>query len=508
MDTQSTPKADAKQDGQRFYHAQNGWQLILSLSTDEMECRAHLDVKPDGAVPGIDEIKGLLAGDGICVGIDEAELQRLLAGAGPGKSSGSLVARGISPQQGDDGQLLYSFETESAQPSVNNTAADQQPEAQQVDFRNVQQFINVEPDQEIGRIIPPTPGTTGRTVRNKPIPAEPGKPLLLKPGQNVRSGGDNGEVLYAELHGRVKLDGDTIQVVEEYVIDGDVDFNIGNIRFNGFVEIRGDVLDGFQVSASKGLKITGNIGACRLISHGSIEFCGMDGQGKGSILCGGDLNAQFIHDTSVECWGSLHAAVELRNCSIHCRATITTGLLAGGEYIALSGIEAKKLGAPSAVKTHLHSGVDYHDLDRLQVLLKQLEGLQEKISRTKEVTVLNQLGTEKQRLMAAIVEVRNRRPAGSNAKVNVKDRIHEGVTICLGSAVEEFSCEEEGPVSLIENSSEGGLRRLSLSSLEVAAHDLEKAWLAHQEQERQQQEAAKALEQQTDNDHPEEEPAE
>jgi len=504
MDNQNTPKAEAKQDGQRFYHAQTGWQLILSLSSDEMECKAHLELKPEGSVPGIDEIKGLLAADGICVGVDDAALERLLAEVRPGKSATGLVACGLPAKPGDDGRLVYSSETDNGE-AAKSDAADQSPAEQQVDFRNVQQFINAEPDQEIGRILSPTSGTPGRTVRNKPIPAEPGKALQLKLGQNVRAGGEHGELLFAELHGRVKLDGDTIQVVEEYLVDGDVDFSIGNIRFNGFVEIRGDVLDGFQVSASKGLKITGNVGACRLISHGSIEFCGMDAQGKGSILCGGDLHAQFIHDCSVECWGNLQVAVELRNCSIHSRAAIITGQLAGGQYVALAGIEAKRLGAPSAIKTHLHSGVDYHDLDRMQILLKQLEELQEKIGRTKEITVLNQLGTEKQRLMAAIVEVRNRRPSGSNAKINVKDRIHEGVTICLGSAVEEFSRQEEGPVSLIENSREGGLRRLSLSSLDVAAHELEQAWLARQEQERQQQEEA-AQEQQTEEDQTEEKP--
>lgn len=496
MDNQSTPKAEAKQDGQRFYHAQTGWQLIVSLSADEMECLAHLDIKPEGTAPGIDEIKGLLASDGICVGIDEAGIERLLAEIRPGKNATGTVACGLPAQPGENGRLVYGNEA-ATDSTANNEQTDQSLSEHSIDFRNVQQFINVEPDQEIGRILSPTSGTPGRTVRNKPVPAEPGKPLQLKPGQNVRAGGENGELLFAELHGRVKLEGDTIQVVEEYVVDGDVDFSIGNIRFNGFVEIRGDVLDGFQVSASKGLKITGNIGACRLISHGNIEFCGMDAQGKGSILCGGSLSAQFIHDCSVECWGSLQVAVELRNCTIHCRSVIITGQLAGGQYVALSGIEAKRLGAPSAVKTHLHSGVDYHDLDRMQVLLKQLEELQEKMGRTKEVTALNQLGIEKQRLMAAIIEVRNRRPTGSNAKVNVKDRIHEGVTICLGSAVEEFSCIEEGPVSLIENSNEGGLRRLSLSSLEVAAQDLEQAWLTRQEQERQEQEAA-ALEQQTE----------
>lgn len=483
MENQATQPHDSKQDGQRFYHAQTGWQLILSLSQDEMECRAHLDVKPDGSPPGVDEIKALLAADGISEGVDEEAVRKLIDEARPGSSSNGLVAAGSLPRRGDDGRLDYSLHDDPVQPP--ETSEEQDPESRQIDFRNVQQFINVEPGQQIGRILPPTAGVPGRTVRSKPVPAEPGKPLILKLGQHVRAGGDNGDILFAEMHGRVRHDGDTILVVEEYVVDGDVDFSVGNIRFNGFVEVRGDVLDGFQISASKGLKITGNVGSCRLVSHGSIEFCGMDGQGKGSVLCGGSLTAQFIHDSSIECWGAMQIAVELRNCIVHSRSSIAAGLVAGGEYVALAGIEAKKLGAPSAVRTHLHCGVDYHDLDRMQVLLQQLEELQERISRTREFTLISQLETEKQRLKTAIVEVRNRRPPGSNAKVNVKDKIHEGVTLHLGTAVEEFLHEETGPVTLIENSREGGLRRLSLSSLEIAAAELEQAWLVHEEQERQ-----------------------
>ncbi len=483
---------ESKPDGQRFYHAQTGFQLILSLSKDEMECRAHLEVKADGSPPSLDELKGYLAGDGIVTGIDENELALLLNEAVPGKSANAVVAHGIMPVRGEDGILAYSF-TSLEPPPVQDTSDSPDDEKQQIDFRVVQQFINVEPDQEIGRILPPTAGTPGKTVRGKPLPAEPGTPLVLKLGQNVRCGGDAGDILFAEIHGRVRQDGDTVHVVEEYVVDGDVDFSIGNIRFNGFVEVRGDVLDGFQVSASKGLKITGNVGACRLVSHGNIEFCGMDGQGKGSILCGGSLNAHFIHDSVIECWGDMLVDVELRNCSIHCRKALVTGMLSGGDCVTLSGLEVKKMGAPSAVKTVIHCGVDYHDLDRLHILLEQLDALQQQIAKTKEMQELQQLTEKKQQLARMIVEVRSRRPSGSNPKVNIKDRIHEGVTIYLGNAVEDFPTEESGPISLIENSRDGGLRRLALSGLEVPASDLEQAWLEHDELQRQEklkQEAA------------------
>lgn len=485
MSDQSTQTQENKPDGQRFYHALTGYQLILSLSKDEMECRAHLEVKAGGSPPTLDELSGYLAADGITIGIDDEALQLLLREARVGSSNNGLLAVGIQPVRGEDGKLAFSLNPADQPPA--ETEDEDDPEKRQIDFRAVQNFINVDPDQEIGRILPPTKGTPGRTLRGKPIPAEAGKPLVLKLGQNVRFGGENNDILLAEIHGRVKQEGEIIHVVEEYVVDGDVDFSIGNIRFNGFVEVHGDVLDGFQVSASKGLKITGNVGACRLISHGNVEFCGMAGQGKGSILCGGDITAHFIHDSTVECWGNMLVDVELRNCVVHCRKSLTAGLLTGGNCVTLSGLEAKKLGAPSAVKTVIHSGVDYHDLDRMQILLEQLEALQEKISTTKDLKEQSSLTEKKQQLARVIIDVRSNRPEGSNPKINIKDRVYEGVTIYLGDSVEEFAAELSGPISLIENTRDGGLRRLSLSSLDVLAEDLEKAWLENDELERQEQ---------------------
>jgi uncharacterized protein (DUF342 family) len=479
---QQNQSEESKPDGQRFYHAKTGYQLILSLSKDEMECRAHLEVKTDGTPPSIEELKGYLAADAITTGINEESLSIFISEAVPGKSTNALLASGIFPGKGSDGNLEYSF-VSLEPPPVSSSDHTDDTKTQQVDFRVVQQFINVEPDQEIGRIIQPSDGIPGKTVRGKSVPSEPGKPLMLKLGQNVRAGGENSEILYAEIHGRVKYDDDTLHVVEEYIVDGNVDFSVGNIRFNGFVEVKGDVLDGFQVSASKGLKITGNVGNCKLTSHGNIEFCGMDGQGTGSILCGGNLTAHFIHDSTVECWGNTLVDVELRNCNIHCRGTLVSGVLSGGNCVTLAGVELKKLGAPSAIKTSVHSGVDYHNLDRLEILLDQIGKLQEQLGSTKDMQELKQLTDKKQQLTRLILELRNKRAPGSNPKVNIKDRIYEGATICLGNTVELFTKEESGPVSLIENSLHGGLRRLSMSSLQIMADELEKASIQHDEEE-------------------------
>jgi hypothetical protein len=370
---------------------------------------------------------------------------------------------GPPPLPGEDGKLEYApCPLETPPPGTEKDADDTEGA---IDFRSVQRFINVDADQEIGRIIPPGSGTSGKTVRGKPVPPQPGKPLQLKLGKNVRAAGDDDSLLIATIHGRVKQDGDTIHVLEEYVVDGDVDFSVGNIRFNGFVEVRGDVLDGFQINASKGLKITGNVGNCRLISPGNIEFCGMDGQGKGSILCGGNITANFIHETAIECSGTLQIAVELINCSVRTRGAVYAGMLSGGSCIALEGIDVKKAGAPSGVKTKLHAGTDYHDLERLQELFTKLEEVHESVGQAKGMDELNRLTTEKQRLTSSIVEVRKRRPPNANPKVNVRNRLYEGVTVLVGGSVEEFTAQLEGPLSLIENSVEGGLRQVVFSRL-------------------------------------------
>lgn len=485
MTAMNTPDTqNQKAESKRLYHTGNGWQLIFSLSEDELECRMHLETKPDSTPPSSSDIISLLAADGISFGVSEQHLIQLLETVKPGASVTGIVAQGQPAIRGEDGILAYSTALPD-QPA--NTHQEKDTEEQQVDFRDIQQFINVEPDQEIGRLLPPTQGTPGKTVRSKSLPAEPGNPLTIKLGQHVYAGGTSGELLFAEIHGRVTYENETIQVVEEYLIDGDVDFSTGNIRFNGYVEIRGDVLDGFQVSASKGIKITGNVGACRLISHGNIEFCGMDGQGKGSILCGGTLTAQFIHDSTIECWGEMHIAVELRTCMTHCRSRLTAGIIAGGDYVTLSGLECARLGAPSAIKTTLHCGIDYHDLDRMNTLLEQLEEIHDKLSRAKELVAINQLTKEKQHIMAAILEVRSRRPAGSNPKINIKDKVHEGTTIFLGNTVEEFTAEESGPISLIENTTAGGVRRLQLTPLEILSTDLEAICTQREEQERLQE---------------------
>jgi len=94
----------------------------------------------------------------------------------------------------------------------------------------------------------------------------------------------------------VLYDGKTVSVTEEYLVQGDVDLAVGNIDFRGFVQVKGDVLDDFDIHAIKGIQVNGNVGICQISSEGDIALGGMAGQGRGTITCGGNLVVTYLND--------------------------------------------------------------------------------------------------------------------------------------------------------------------------------------------------------------------
>jgi hypothetical protein len=65
--------------------------------------------------------------------------------------------------------------------------------------------------------------------------------------------------------------------------------------------------------------------------------------------------------------------------------------------------------------------------------------------------------------------------------VNVKKMLHEGVTITLGEQSEDIREEKKGPVSVIANTIEGGIRYLGMTSLSFNAQDIERTFVQQHE---------------------------
>ena len=452
-----------------------GYSLYFKIPDNRLECRCSYVPHTQGSMMTRDELAAFLKQYNVQDGIDQQAFDYFVVRAAAGQQQVDvLLASGTPSLTGADEYISLSLQPSTA---VCEGGEDEST----VDMHIVQTFINVSTGDEIGRIIPAEPGIPGRNIMGLPIPPQPGKPMKCTIGKNIRSE-ENGALLIAAASGRLCQSVGEISVEEEYVVKGDVNFRIGSIKFKGVVEVRGDVLDNFDITATKGITVTGNIGACSIISDGNVTFCGMDGQGKGRIVCGGTLRAHFIHDVEIECTGDLIADVEIHNCTTRTlgRIIVDKGAISGGSYIALGGIESKKLGSAASVHTKLQAGVDYHDVELLEKLFAELAETQNKAKESESLAEITELRKTSASLTDSIMAIRGKADSTANAKINAKAVLYENVQLVLGTVTETINEQKDGSLSLIENSLEGGLRYLSMTSLNVKATDIELAFVREQ----------------------------
>lgn len=475
------------------------YSLRLVVVNDGLECRGAVVVKKPSLELSPGRLLAIFKEFGIRYGLAKQQCLDLCYAVRQGKSvSDLLLARGTPPVHGRDGFLEFV-------PGVYRERPDfSEAEDGSVDFRRLNIQDNVHPGQVIGSLRPATLGTNGKGVRGEIVPVVAGEPLALVLGEGVRGPDSQGRIC-AEREGRVVFDGKMVEVSEEYLVEGDLDLETGHIDFIGFVEVRGEVPDGFQIKARRGIKITGIVGACLIESEGDVEVRGMAGKGTGKIFCRGNLTAHFLNDVEVECAGHVLVQNEIRNSLIKCLGLVSLpkGMITGGDCIALGGIEANKVGAPSGLRTELEAGIDYrvreklcesrdelHDVNaelleinsilgslnaRLESGLPLSDGEKARIAEL--AGKLAERESQRQQLLNRIETLQGQDSNQANGKVNIKSLLFEGVIVAIGKASEMIKAERHGPLSLIENSSDHQLRFLPMTPLTKNSRQLERELL-------------------------------
>ncbi len=461
--------------GQRQHYelVQAGYKLRFDFSADATVCTARYEPADGGTALDEAALRNYMDQCGIVEGIHETSVQMLVWAAGEKKPlAGIILAQARAMKPGEDGRLEL-----LVQDSLQGAGSSNDDEAGMVCFRNVQSFLNVSPGGRFGIIHPPGPGVAGKTVQGQEIPPQPGVPFAVRLGPTVRLG-DDGRSLYAEAAGRIHHAKGELTIEEVYTVKGDVDFHVGNIAFNGFVEITGDVLDGFSVKATRGIKLHGIAGSAELESDGDMELCGMNGQGTGIIRCGGNLTVNFCNDTTIVCEGNITAQVEMRSCQVRClgRLRIVKGTFGGGSCIVLSGIETGALGTKTSMPTTVMAGMNFYDFDEIELLNSWLIDLNERFTTTPvEQRNLVAFVAERNKLTEQMQTVRSCQYSATNPKINVHRVVYENVRLTLGQTFYLTREEIQGPASLISNSRKGGIRQLELSDLSVTADQLEQS---------------------------------
>ncbi len=361
------------------------------------------------------------------------------------------IAEGVPAIAGRDGHIEWLFDPESEREKP-GTIGDRD----RIDFRERQAFVEVQAGQTIAVWTPPIPGTPGRDVFGRPIPAAKLVDNQLQAGKNVVLAAGGREAV-AQLAGHAFMGGRRASVDRLHQVRGNLDYREGNIHYPGNVEIQGDVLPGFRVEADGNISVGGVVDGAELRATGSVVVRGGIVNGA-RVLVHEDLDARYVLGAYLECGGDITIRESLLHSIVgdcaRLEVTSRSGWrgVGGGRTNSRGNIVAFCLGTRAGLKTTLSVGTSAKDLlarrrleGRLTEKQRDVERLQRLLTAhasppgqrvspgyEKLLTVLGaaRLALENSTVELAELEARSRTWLG--AQVKAFGTVHEGVEIGFG----------------------------------------------------------------------------
>lgn len=239
--------------------------VILKIDDGRMTVSLMV-TKPEGEqqlCPPKGFIENYLKEHGVTAGIDKDAIAKLYKPENYGQDI--VVARGKPPVNGRDGfyEYMVALEDDRSKPIIKEDGS--------VDYINSLKLAMIKKDDLFAVYVPPTQGEPGYTVCSEVVPPIKGKDLRKLRGKGFVVSED-GKEYRAALDGRIRKNEDKIIIESVYEVHGDLDIQQGNVKFNGDVEVRGDVRSGLTIETNGNIYIHGHVGGCRLIAGGSITI--------------------------------------------------------------------------------------------------------------------------------------------------------------------------------------------------------------------------------------------
>lgn len=296
-----------------------------------------------------DEIMGLLKQVGICEGILGGEaLERHFTEAGPVNRL-RVIAEGTPPNPGASAEIRFHYDN-------GERACDPQADGCVIDLKNRGRIAQVRKGDLIAEVTPKTMGANGIDVYGKIItpPAVPEKNLVC--GAGVEKSAD-GLRFYAKIDGQPQVSPyGTISVLPELTIEEDVSFETGNITFDGKLEVRGVIQDGFRVECDQ--LFVREISKAHVQVNGDIVVSG--GILGATIKSKGSVRAAHIHASRIEALGDIAVDKGILESKVITsgKCLAPRGKIIYSQIFAKQGIEAGHIGSDRSEPCTLNIGFD------------------------------------------------------------------------------------------------------------------------------------------------------
>lgn len=356
------------------------------------------------------------------------------------------VAKGTPATRGENGyhKFVKSTEDMKKKPLINEDGT--------ADYKNSLNLATITEGELLATYIPPTLGTAGRDVYGQEIPAlGDGKNIPPLRGRGIVAD-DNNQNFYALYSGHIVREGSKIYIDKLFRVDGDLNIEFGNIRFDGDVEVVGDVRSGLQIEATGSIFIHGHVGACILTAGQNIVIeKGIQGKGSCTITSNEDVVCKFVESCKIMASGNIYADSVLGSYLVAKKQIIITsrtGNVLSSEVYGMCGVIIKEAGNSAGMSTLLRAGLPREYYTKATTIENSIKEIDNKISQfNHHLETIDNQDTRMQIIRARIVLTSQKtklaeelatlteqiKEDANNSFINIIGTIYDGVRVYIGS---------------------------------------------------------------------------
>lgn len=285
------------------------------------------------------------------------------------------VAVGKAPVDGKNGWFEFFFDTK-VEPKP------QEKEDGSVDYYSMKLFEEVAIGDKLVEYHPATQGEFGYDVKGKFLIPKRGKELSVIKGKGFTVSEDH--LIYtANVCGKIEYKYDEINISDIYVVNGNLDMTVGNIRFSGDVKVRGDVASGMIIEALGNVEIQGHVaGAVIKAGKDIVLKNGVQGEQKAQIEAKGNVYGRFFEECTIVCENNLDANY-LFNCNTYVKGKVVVcgkyGVIVGGKTHGVQGIEIRDCGNDTGVPTILQVGISDDIMKNYAVIANDIKKIDKEL---------------------------------------------------------------------------------------------------------------------------------
>ena len=430
-------------------------RLIVEMPRDKMKATIRYDTREGARQPTKKMVMEALAEAGVVYGINEEAIDDGVKSLMP-----FTAAEGTMPVPGENAYIDRKF----------NLGVQGKPiidEYGRADYKDLNLFVLAKENQTLAIRIPQTKGTPGKNVLGVVVPAQNGRPCPMPEGKNTKVVGEHR--LIATTNGQIVDKGSRISVDPRLEIKGGVGVQTGDIDFDGTIQIKGDVEQGFQVKATGDIEIKGSVNGAEVRGRNVYISGGITGADRAKIYAEQDVRAAFAENALIEAGNDIYIADIALHSQIRAGKRVVMedkhGQITGGHIVAGEVISVKMIGNPSFVVTKVSVGIDPNLQKEYQTLRKSYKEAKKKLTHiTQTLNTLSKIDINKlpksrvdsigeltrsqfplagqiKREEKRIIEIEEQLTNMKNGKIRVSGTIYPGVRLSVNNVLKSIQTE-------------------------------------------------------------------